>query len=210
ASITTSIDFAYAGRIDESQADALISVIGDEISSTMVMNVVKEEAAAFGITVTDETINDRFTKARQGFRWELTVRDTDPQNARSLTQIWVDAADQALTQFHQKNQAILAVRSAQLALQNCFSQSVIVEPASGYCSTENMATFRDILAALTTSDKLLNIQDAILLSNVSTEKTDDAYLPSSPVLLKMNLATLAGSICGLLVGLGFLIFGKNK
>lgn len=210
ASITTSIDFAYAGRIDEAQEDVLISVVGDEISSSVVMDAVIEKAAGLGIMLNDEIINVRFTKARQGYRWDLTVRDNDPKTAQTLTQIWVDEADEALTQFHIKTQEILAMRSAQLALQNCFSQTVIVEPASGYCSTENLASIREVLAQTSSIEKLTNLQGAILLSNISTEITNDAYLPTSPVLLKMNISTLAGSFCGLLIGLGFLIFGKNK
>lgn len=210
ASITTSIDYAYAGRIDAAQEDALVSVVGDEISSSSVMDEVKEKAAAFGIFVTDEMIKDRFTKARQGYRWELTVRDNDPQTAQSLTQIWLETADAALDKFQAKSQETLAMRSAQLALQNCFSQTVIVEPASGYCSTENLATIRDVLAETSGSAEFANLQDAIMLSNISTEITDDAYLPTSAVLLKQNLSAIAGCFCGLLVGLGFLIFGKNK
>jgi len=208
ASITTSIDFAYAGRIDEAQVDAILSVVGDKISSTSVMEGVKEKAAALGLAVTDEMIKERFTKSRQGYRWELTVRDNDPQTAQTLTQIWVEAADEALNIFQAKSQETLMMLSAQLALQNCFSQTVIVEPAAGYCSTENLSTLREVLAKTTTSDNLSNMQDAILLSNISTEITEEAYLPGSPVLFNMNVSTLAGSLCGLLVGLGLLIFGK--
>jgi len=188
----------------------LISVIGDVINSSDVMDAVKQKAADKGITVTDETIKDRFTKSRQGYRWELTVRDTNPQIAQTLTQIWADTAGETLVKFHAKSQEVLAMRSAQVALQNCFSQSVVVEPASAYCSTENLATIRDVLAQTSTSGNLTNLPDAILLSNVSSEITDNAYLPFNPVLLKQNLSVLAGCLCGLLVGLGFLIFGKNK
>jgi uncharacterized protein involved in exopolysaccharide biosynthesis len=210
ASITTSIDYAYAGRITEAQEDALVSVIGDEISSTAVFDVIKQKAVTLDITLTDEIIKNQFTKSRQGYRWELTVRNTDPQIAQTLTQLWVDSADEELAKFEAKSQEILAMRSAQLALQNCFSQSVVVEPASSYCSTENLATLRDVLAESSTSQKITNLPSAILLSSISTEKTDDAYIPTSPVLLKQNLSALAGSFCGLLVGLGFLFFGKNK
>lgn len=210
ASITTSIDFAYAGRIDEAQEDALISVVGDKISSTAVMDVVKAKSAAQGINVTDETIREKFTKARQGYRWELTVRDNDPQMAQTLTQFWVDAANEELVKFHSQTQEVLAMRSAQLAMQNCFSQTVILDPATGYCSTENLATIREVLALTSTDTKISGLPDAILLSNISTEVTDDAYLPMNPVLLKQNIATLAGCICGLLIGLGFILFGKNQ
>lgn len=210
ASITTSIDFAYAGRISEAQEDYLISTVGDVITSTAVFDEVKQKAAAVGILVTDQMIKDRFTNSRQGYRWEVTVRYSDPQTAQTLTQIWVNAAEEALGNLLAKSQEILAMRSAQLALQNCFSQTVVIEPASAYCSTENLATIRDVLTDTSTSEKLASLPQAILLSKTSTEITDDAYLPDGPVILKRNLTALAGCFCGLLIGLGFLFFGKNK
>lgn len=210
ASITTSIDFAYAGRLSEDQEDYLILTVGDVIDSTAVFDEVKKKAELEGISVTDETIKERFTKARQGYRWELTVRASSPETAQSLTQIWVEAAGEALTQFQEKTQEILAMRSAQLALQNCFSQTVVVEPASAFCSLENLATIREVLAQTSTSEKISSQPEALLLSKISTEITDNAYLPSGPVILKRNLSALAGCFCGLLIGLGFLIFGKNQ
>jgi uncharacterized protein involved in exopolysaccharide biosynthesis len=210
ASITTSIDFAYAGRITEDQEDYLISTVGDVITSSAVFDEVKQKAAAAGISVNDQMIKDRFTKARQGYRWELTVRNADAQTSQTLTQIWVDSAGESLAKFLAKSQEILAMRSAQLALQNCFSQTVVVEPASAYCSTENLATIREVLAETSTSQKLASLPQAILLSKISTEITDNAYLPTGPVILKRNISALAGLFCGLLFGLGFLFFGKNK
>lgn len=209
ASITTSIDFAYSGRLSEDQEDYLILTVGDVIDSTKVFDEVKMKAATLEISLTDEAIKERFTKSRQGYRWELTVRDSDPQIAQSLTQMWVESADDALLKFHIKSQEILALRSAQLALQNCFSQTVVVEPVSAYCSMENLDALREELAQTDVSEKLAALPDAIVLSKISTEITDDAYLPNGPVVLNRNLSALAGCFCGLLIGLGFLFFGKN-
>lgn len=210
ASITTSIDFAYSGRLSEDQEDYLIETVGDVINSSAVFAEVQENAKALELSLTDQAIEERFTKARQGYRWELTVRDSDPKTAQTLTQIWVEAAEGALARFHAKSQEILAVNSAQLALQNCFSQSVVVEPASAYCSVDNIATIREILAENSVTEDYAAMPDAIVLSKISTEITDNANLPDSPVMLKRNLTMLIGSICGLLVGLGFLMLGKNK
>lgn len=210
ASITTSIDFAYSGRLSEDQEDYLIETVGDIINSSVVINEVKNNAKALDISLTDDAIKERFSKARQGYRWELTVRNSDPQIAQTLTQFWVDAADDALSRFHTQSQEILSVNTAQLALQNCFSQSVIVEPASAYCSVENVVTIRDVLAENATSEEYAAMPDVLVLSKISTEITDDAYLPDSPVILKRNLTTLIGSLCGLLIGLGFLVLGKSK
>jgi uncharacterized protein involved in exopolysaccharide biosynthesis len=43
ASITTSIDFAYAGRLSDDEEDYLISSVGDVIDSSDVLESVKED-----------------------------------------------------------------------------------------------------------------------------------------------------------------------
>ncbi len=208
-SITTSIDFAYAGRLNEAEEDNLIATVGDIISSSDVFKQAKEQAASRDISLTDQQIEERFTLARQGYRWELTVRDQDPALAQTLTQIWLEAADSALADFHTQTLETVAYHTAEIALQNCFSQMVVVEPASAYCSPENIDTIREMLASNPAADSQVSQPNAILLSKISTEITDNAYLPTNPEIFKRNFTTLAGAIAGLLVALGILIFGKG-
>ena len=208
-SITTSIDFAYAGRLNEAEEDYLIATVGDIISSSEVFDKVKEQAASRDISVNDQQIKERFTLARQGYRWELTVRDQDPALAQTLTQIWLEAADSALADFHAQTLETVAYHTAEIALQNCFSQMVVVDPASASCSPDAINAIRELLAAGPSSESQLSQPDAILLSKISTELTDNAYLPTNPEIFKRNFTTLAGAITGLIIALGILIFGKG-
>lgn len=209
ASITTSIDFAYANRLNEDEEDYLILTIGDVISSSGVFDLVKQQASEMGITITDESIKTAFTKARQGYRWELTVRDTNPETAQTLTQLWVETADKALAEFRERTLDTVKYQSAELALQNCFSQIVVIEPASAYCSIDNLQEIRDDLEESSTQIKVDSLSNSILLSKISSEITDNAYLPGSPTIFKRNILALAGCICGLLIGFGILVFGKT-
>ena len=210
ASITTSIDFAYAGRLNEDEEDYLILTVGDVIDSSKVLEAVVQKASAQGINITMEDVKTYFSKARQGYRWELTVRDFDPQVAQTLTQLWVDESGAALADFRQKSLDMLEYQSAQIALQNCFSQTVVLDPVSASCSLENVAALRSTLSETSTQEKSNTMPNAMLLSKISTEITDNAYLPGSPITLKMNYSAVAGCFCGLLVGLGILFFGKTK
>lgn len=210
ASITTSIDFAYAGRLNESEEDYLILTVGDVIDSSRVFEAVIQKADEQGISLTIEDIKEHFTKARQGYRWELTVRNSDPQAAQTLTQLWVEESDNALAEFRQKSLDMLEYQSAQIALQNCFSQTVVLDPVSASCSLENIAELRSTISETSIQEKGNSMPNAILLSKISTEITDNAYLPGSPITLKQNYCVVAGCFCGLLVGLGFLIFKKTK
>jgi hypothetical protein len=210
ASITTSIDFAYTDRLSEDQEDYMINTVGDVIDSSQVFELVKEQASSLGLTVTDDGIKERFTKSRQGYRWELTVRDTNPEVAQTLTQLWVVNAGNALAGFHEETLDAVKYHSAEISLQNCFSQIVVVEPASAYCSMENLDEIRDALKVTTTETDLSTFPDSLLLSKISTEISDNAYLPSSPIEFKRNYMVLAGAMCGLLIGLLIFIFGKSK
>jgi hypothetical protein len=102
----------------------------------------------------------------------------------------------------------LLLLSAQMALQDCFSQSVVVDPASSYCSIENLQAIRSGLADVSQNGDEVSFPNAILLSKITTEISDNAYLPSQPVILKQNLSAIAGLFCGLLVALAILFLGK--
>ncbi len=209
ASITTSIDFAYANRLDDDEEDYLIATVGDVIGSSQVFEVVKEQASGLGITLTDQDILNYFTRARQGYRWEVTVRNADPKIAQTLTQLWVEAAGSALDRLRENTLDSVVYHSAEIALQNCFSQIVIVEPVSVSCSIQNLGELRAALAG-TSAPVEPAFPDSILLSKISTEISDNAYLPGGPIVYKRNLMALAGCVGGLLIGLGFFIFGKFK
>ncbi len=209
ASITTSIDFAYTDRLNEDQEDYLIATVGDVISSDAVFTQLKQIASDSGVNVDDEMIGERFTKARQGYRWELSVRANDPQTAQKLTQIWVDTAGQQLAQMRERSLDSLKFHAAELALQNCFSQMVVLEPASGGCSLENLSEIRQALNSSHSESGMDSTTSAILLSRISTEITDNASLPVNPSVYKTNLVTLAGAVCGLLAGLVVLLLQKT-
>jgi hypothetical protein len=210
SSITTSIDFAYAGRMTEDDEDYLMETIGDVIESDEVFERLQDNAALENITVDDKTLQSKFTKARQGYRWELTVRDTNPVMAQKLTQLWTDSADLELKALREFSIDALRYQTSQMALENCFSQLVVLAPVSGNCSTEEIADIRDVFNQNTVDENVPSLTEAVLLSKISTEVTDNAYLPSNPVIFKQNINALVGSVAGLLIGLAGFILWKPK
>lgn len=210
ASITTSIDFAYAGRLSEDEEDYLIATIGDLIDSSQVLNAVQQTAAKQEIIISEEDLGTRFTKARQGYRWELTVRDHNPEIAQILAQFWVDQAGEEVAALRQRSIDSLLYQTAQLALQDCFSQTVVLEPVSANCSLEQISEIRNALSETVVQGKVYSQPNAILLSKISAEVTEFANFPANPVVYNRNLCALAGCFCGFLIGLGFLLFGKQK
>lgn len=58
--ISTSIDFAYAGKLSELEEDQMLVAVGNLIGSTNVMSAVQEQAAQAGIELTTEDMLDQF------------------------------------------------------------------------------------------------------------------------------------------------------
>jgi len=208
ATITTSIDFAYAGRLSDDEEDYLISSVGDIIDSDEVLDLVLRQAANSGISLTRESTFEAFSKSRQGYRWVLSVRASSPELAQSLAQIWVDSAAQVLQAYRLDSMESLMLQSAMLALQNCFSQAVVTDPASAWCSTENLPAIRSALSEASALEGEGTYSSALMMSKISTTVADQASLPAAPALFGQNTITLAGAFCGLLLGLAFLFFLK--
>lgn len=210
SSITTSIDFAYSGRLTEDDEDYLMETVGDVIESERVMTLMRENAGLENIIVDAETIRTKFTKARQGYRWELTVRDENPEIAQRLTQLWTDAADIELKALREFSLDALHFQTSQLAVENCFSQLVVLAPASGNCASDDVSTIRSVFEENAVGENAPSLTESVLLSKISTEVTDSAYLPANPVIFKQNINTLVGVAAGLLVGLAGFMFWKPK
>lgn len=208
ASITTSIDFAYAGRLSDDEEDYLISSVGDIIDSDEVVELVLQQAEDSGLSLTKGSMLEAFSKSRQGYRWELSVRASTPEQARSLAQMWVETSAQVLEAYRIDSLESLMLQSAMLSLQNCFSQAVVTDPASSWCSIENLPAIRSALSEASSLEGKGTYPSALMLSKISTAVTSQASLPGRPVHFGQNLATMAGAFCGLLIGLAILFYAK--
>ncbi|KAF0110965.1 MAG: hypothetical protein FD147_1271 [Chloroflexi bacterium] len=204
ATITISIDYAYAGRLTDVEEDQLISTIGDVIDSTAVINQVISGAAEKNITLSTDDIKSWFAKARQGYRWELSVRDIKPVNAQTLNQLWVDSSMEELSRLRERSLDSLHYHTAQLALEKCFSQTVVLDPVSAACSLDQISKIQKVFEQIGGDANSMSLPDSILLSKVSVQVTNEADLPANPVLFKQNINMFIGVVFGLILSLGIM------
>jgi hypothetical protein len=209
SAITTSIDFAYAGKIDDVEQDQLITTIGDLISSTEVKDAVVKSVSDQKILLSPEVVRGILTKSRQGYRWELSVRDSDPFLAQEINQIWLDTAMDKLSAMRKNSIDSLHFNALLLSIEDCLSQAIVVDPASAACSPETINQIQQTLDASMINQNYLSSSESIELSKVSVEITKQPDLPTKAVLFRQNLNIIAGAGIGLFVGLGILII-KNK
>lgn len=209
AVITTAVDYAYAGRLEDYELDHILLTVGDIIDSTAVRQQVQGIMQAEIVGLNDVDLQKNLTAIRKGNDWILNARSADPAIAQKMAVAWSDNALAALLQMSENARADFHTQAAMLSVENCFSQLTVVENAPAGCS---QAELDQIEAYLTIdADDPATLRESILLSNLSFAVTTEPELPASPVLFRQNLNVLAGVLIGLVCGLGwFLGVGKRN
>ncbi len=201
AVITTAVNYAYSGRLEDYELDHIILTVGDIIESTAVREQTLELALVGlpGITAAD--LEKNLTAVRKGNDWILSSRASDPAAAQSLANWWADAAMLALQKMSQNALTDFHTQAAMLSVENCFSESILVETAVSGCTPADITQLKAFLSSADTSAAAL--RNSILLSNLSFEVTTQPELPSAPVLYRQSLNVAAGALIGLLIGLAW-------
>jgi hypothetical protein len=210
AEITTVIDYAYAGRLTDYEEDHLLSAIGDIILSDEVMNKAVAKGVSTGLVPDGEKMQAGLTASRQGYRWELSSRFTDPLTAQEVNQLWLDAAIEGLEAFRLDSISALVQLNAQMELEACFAQSVILEPTSPYCNVEGLQKLQQQAGGFYTEVEGDSLLSRLLASRISFQVTQEPDLPVSPIHYGRNISTLAGALAGLLLSIILLITGYPR
>jgi capsular polysaccharide biosynthesis protein len=208
AVLTTVVDYAYTGSLEDFELDHLILAVGEVIDSTNVRETVVENVLSEAVEVSADEILDNLNPIRKGNSWLLTVRASDPVTAQRIAYLWANEALNSLIDRRETAKEAFLIQAAQFAMEDCLSRTVVVEPVSSGCSSEEMDELRLFLNNSDQSDAVLNYRESILLSNLSFEITKEPEVSISPVLFRQNINVLASALIGLVVSLGVL-FGRK-
>lgn len=210
AVITSSLDYARLGRLDDWEEDQQFIAIGDVIGSTEVNQKVIAAGEQNGIEISEGELADIFFLDRQDTRWVLRVRTKDPNLSFQLNELWSATAIDALVEKRNAMSESLTLQQRLNSLVSCFEQSVIIEPASSECSVENIAEIREEISEITANSELQEYQTSLLFTHTSFEVTTKPTSPSTPVLYKRNFLVLAGALAGFCLGLILFTAGFPK
>jgi hypothetical protein len=210
AVITSVLDYAGLGKVDDWEEDQLYLAIGDIIGSSDVKTQVIAQAETDGIQLSDAEMEDNFTLNRQDTRWVMRVRDSDPVTAQKLNQIWSGAAIDALKKMKAESETSFYLQQNLNALATCFEQSIQVEPSSKSCDIQNLERIRDEMGKVANATNEKSSRSTLIISRTSFELTTEATTPFSPVLYSRNYLVLAGALIGLFVGLVLFTLGWPK
>lgn len=205
--ITTAVDYAYAGRLEDYELDHLILTVGDIIDSTDVKQLVLAAAESSIPGLTEADLSKNLTAIRKGNDWILSTRADDADAVKILADAWVNSAMAALLQMNQTALAEYHNQVAMLSIENCFSQSVASEQAASVCSMGNIQKLQGTLFSSENSSDSLRTR--IILTNLSFEVTTKPEKPSTPLLFRQSLNVTVGVFIGLLAALAWFFFGEK-
>lgn len=202
--ITSTLDYSQLGRINDWGQDQVYKAIGNIIGSSEVKRKAVEQANLDGWDITLDDFEAKTSLDRQDTRWVMRVRDDSPKNAKKLNNYWAEAAMNALSEMNSKNAIVFAYQQYINSLTNCFEESVMVDPASVECNTQNLDEIRQEIAEAAENTSGINYSTSLILTHTSYALTTEPTLPSSPVLLARGWMVFAGAMIGLC--LGFILF----
>lgn len=207
AAVSTTLDYAVLGKVDDWEEDQVYSAIGDIITSTDVKDEVLALALADGVELTGPQIDKYFSADRQDTRWVMRVRADSAKIARKLNMYWSTAVMDALTQLKTDSETTLVMQQYLFSLADCFEQSVAIEPVAMSCDIQDIDELRAEMAKTSEQTKDMTNRSAFVLTHTSFALTTEPTLPTDSVLYTRNLMVLCGALIGLFLGL--ILFSLN-
>jgi hypothetical protein len=164
--------------------------------------VVVEQAQAAGIDLKlTDFDQSKFFVDRQGSRWLILVRHTDPKAAAWLVNTWLTVADGRIREAQAHGIQAEALRLKVDSVQACFSQFDFA--AANQCagmslsSPGDLTTFLQNTMAQQQSQANLSLGvDPLLTFTIQREATP----PQQPSLQVRSQMALAGALAGLILG----------
>ncbi len=208
--ITSTLDYSQLGRIDDWGKDHVYKAIGGIIGSSDVKLKAIEQANLEGWDITLDEFEAKSSLDRQDSSWVMRVRDDSPKDAKKLNKYWAEAAMNALSEMNSKNEIAFVYQQYINSLTDCFEESVMVDPASVECNTQNLDEIRQEMAEAAENTNGINYSTSLTFMHTSYALTTKPTLPTSPVLMARGWMVFAGAMIGLCLGLILFLAGWPK
>jgi hypothetical protein len=204
ARFSANIDYVSTGPLTQYEEDTALNGIGNVILG--VAQEVVDRAKAGGIHTSLVELKRASVLERRFDIWELRVRNSNPQVAEQLANLWVEQGEAALKDGYQHALQADHLNHYLLSMENCLAKTAASEPASAQCS---QARFAQIQADIRDAGDALakeRLASRGMFSGVMIGPVDRASLPDRPVIYNRSQMILAGCLIGFLLGVLLLQF----
>jgi uncharacterized protein involved in exopolysaccharide biosynthesis len=200
AAVLTTVDFSNTGVLTQFEEDLMMDAVGWVLQSPEVIDRVVARAAEQNISVDSAGWKKMATVERRLGTWELRVRDSSPQVARALANIWLEEGDAVLKDAYLHTEEVSRLLRYSHALEICLEQSAASETSSVLCSASGLAGIQAEMQDVSVKLAAERAASRGLIAGILLGEPQPALLPDRPVTSSRGLFLLSGGLIGLLAG----------
>jgi uncharacterized protein involved in exopolysaccharide biosynthesis len=204
AVFTIGIDFKNVGReLTQYEEDLAVGAAGGLILSTDVVEKVVAQAGAEQIQIDSTELRHMSNLERRQAFWELRVRNSDPQTAASLANIWSALAIVELQQARQHAWQAYRIHDELVVLKQCLQATGLAPAPDASCEQMSAQQLEQAIA-----EKELELNSELqaargLLPALIFDLSQEAQPSDKPVAYALNLLVLSGAFIGFVIGVTF-------
>lgn len=198
---TIGIDFKHVGReLTQYEEDLAVGAAGGLILSTDLMEKVVAQAQSEQIQIDYAELNRAYSLERRQTLWELRIRNTDPQTAARLANIWGQFSIDALQQARQHAWQAYRISGELQELKQCVHKDDPAQAAAVPCDQMSPLELEQAFA-VKEADLNVQLQAARgILPALIFDLSQEARQSDKPVAYGVNLLVLSGVIIGFMIG----------
>jgi uncharacterized protein involved in exopolysaccharide biosynthesis len=208
AVLTVMIDYTQTAPLTEYDQDHTIGIVRAVVLSKEVVDRVLFEAQEQQIPVEELEYMRTIFVERKHSVLELIVRDTKPQVAASLANLWAGIAYETLIDAQRQAVQARILRGQLIALENCLQLPAASEKPD-ICSDLPASEIPFKIQAVEAQVHRAEIKTKGIIPPLAFELSQKAAEPAAPVAYGANLLTLSGAMIGFLAGL-LLVSGRAR
>jgi hypothetical protein len=206
ATLVVGIDFVRTAAISETEIANIIGLVGDQVSSTSVVEETVQRAQAEGIEVDTAGLHAAGSAIRQNHVWLIEVRHPDPVVSARLANLWAENAYAQLDSLMVHSVLADNLAAAINAMQSCYELMPVL-PAHAYCNPENLPNLQSMMLDLTRQLEAARQASGQIPSTASVAIGRQALTPLTPEDDYRNLYLFVGALVGL--GSALVLLGKT-
>jgi hypothetical protein len=198
------IDFAQfpaTVELTEGDQDEILWGAAAVAISTQVAEQVVSGAQVQGITIDAPTLYHQLTLERKQANWILTIRDSDPQTAAVLANLWGENAFTALTDAHRHALEAQMLQASLEALYGCLQPPADSGLAQSLCEGRPLADIQADIEGTVERLETARLASQGLFPALVFDLTKKASPPLEPTQYGLNSLVFSGGLIGLLAGI---------
>lgn len=206
ALLVINIDYQQAPELvqktdDHYTDDQIIGAADAVVLSTYVLDQVRADLQASGVSLDWEQYTRNLTSERRRSQFWLRVRDTDPKRAARVANLWVAKAYAALVEFHQHAVNAKVLRDYLAAMSACPPPPEIEPSPPSLCGSGSPAEIQQAVATVTAQMEAETTAGNALSPALTFSLGRKAAVPVTPVSYRVSLLLSAGALLGAAAGL---------